>query len=306
MTTIEKALEYSKTPEYVKPLNLLCPGCAMALAYRYFLKVVGEDKVIMLFMPGCANANIVATSPIQDDVMGSLFGTCVILAAGLKTGFAVRGDTDTMVVPWAGDGATFDIGMGPLSAAAERNDDILYVCYDNESYQNTGNQRSSAAPWNTTNTTSPLGTQKMEFKKDIMSIMAAHMIPYAATATVDDPSDLMRKVQKAKGTTGFRFLHILCPCPTGWGYPSDLTVELSRLAVDTKLFPIFEVENGVNYTINRQPKGIPVSEYTKLQRRWRHLTDEDLLKYQKHVDERWERLVYLAGYKSSDDGGQAK
>jgi len=273
----------------------------MALAYRYFLKAIGECKVIIMFMPGCANGNIVASPPIQEEVMGCLFGSAPVLGAGIKAGLAARGDTDTMVVPWAGDGATFDIGLGMISGAADRNDDILHICYDNESYQNTGNQRSSAAPWNTTNTTNPLGSQKMEFKKDIMTIMAGHMIPYAATATVDDPRDLMRKFQKAKSTKGFKFLHILCPCPTGWGYPSNLTVELSRLAVDTKLFPVYEVENGVNYTINRQPKGTHISEYTKKQRRWRHLTDEDLVELERNIEKRWHRLLHLAAYKSLGD-----
>jgi len=276
----------------------------MALAYRYFLKVVGEDKVIIFQMPGCANGNILGSPEIQERRQVSLLGTCSIYAAGLKSGLVARGDTESMVVCWAGDGATFDIGMGPISGAADRNEDILYVCYDNESYQNTGNQRSSAAPWNTISTTNPLGYQKMEFKKDIMTIMAGHMIPYAATATVDDPRDLMRKVQKAKNTKGFRFLHILCPCPTGWGYPSELTVELSRLAVDTKIFPIFEVEHGINYTINRQPGGVHISEYTKKQRRWRHLTDEDIAKFEGNIEQRWKRLVHIAAFKSPDDEEQ--
>jgi len=297
MTTIEKALKYANTAENMQPKTLLCPACAGGMAFRYFLKVVGRDKVIVFTVPGCLTGNARPVPGIEGG--GGLFANSSVFASGLKSGLVARGDTETLVSCFIGDGGTFDIGFGMVSGAAERNEDILYICNDNEGYQNTGNQRSSAAPWNTTNTTSPVGAQKMTFKKDIMAIMAGHNIPYAATATVDDPADLMRKVEKAKNTKGFRFLHILCPCPTGWGYPAELTVELSRMAVDTKVFPVFEVENGVNYTINRQPKGTPISEYTKVQRRWRHLTDEDIQIYERNIEAKWNRLVYLAGFKSS-------
>jgi pyruvate/2-oxoacid:ferredoxin oxidoreductase beta subunit len=140
----------------------------------------------------------------------------------------------------------------------------------------------------------------MEFKKDIMSIMAAHAIPYAATASIAYPDDLMRKAKKAKAIQGFRFLHILTPCPQGWGFPLHLTVELARLASHTKVFPLFEVENGVYVTINKKPKGLPLSKYTQIQNRFRDVTDEALLELEKIIEQRWRRLLYLAGYGHCD------
>jgi len=223
-----------------------------------------------------------------------------MLAGGMKSALLAQGDTETVVVAYTGDGATFDIGFAAVSASAERNEDILYACNDNEAYQNTGNQRSSAAPWLSTNTTNPVGAAKQEYKKDIMGIMMAHAIPYAATATIAFPDDLMRKAEKAKNTKGFRFLHLLDPCPTGWGFNSDLTIEMSRLAVETRVFPLFEVDNGVNMTINYQPKGTPLVEYLRPQRRFREITEEQVAEFQRNVDRRWKRLLYLAAYKDSD------
>jgi pyruvate ferredoxin oxidoreductase beta subunit/2-oxoisovalerate ferredoxin oxidoreductase beta subunit len=302
MTTIDVPLKYTSTDEYIKPPHGFCPGCGAALAIRYFLKAIG-DKVILVMPPGCTAPSVIRAlehngEPI--DTVGSPFGNVAFIAAGIKSGLIAKGDTETQVIGWAGDGATFDIGFSAVSAAAERNDDIIYVCYDNEAYQNTGNQRSSASPWRTINTTNPPGAPKMEFKKDIMTIMAAHVIPYAATATVGFPDDLMRKAQKAKSIKGFRFLHILTPCPSGWGFPAHLTLELSRLAVDTKVFPLFEVEDGVNFVINRQPKGIPPSKYTRPQQRFQYLTDEVLLEFERMTEQRWKRLLFLAGYKKKD------
>jgi len=233
------------------------------------------------------------------DSIGSPFGNIAMFAGGISSGLRAQGNTDTIVVGWGGDGATFDIGFGGISASAERNEDILFICVDNEGYQNTGNQRSSASPWMSTNTTNPSGFAKMEFKKDIDTILAAHRIPYAATASVGYPDDLMAKVEKAKNAKGFRFVHIFSPCPTGWGCPSELTMEIARLAVDTKVFPIFEIENGVEMVISRQPIGLPISEYLKSQRRFRDMSEEDRAYLEKNVEARWQRLQYLADYKEA-------
>ena len=183
-----------------------------------------------------------------------------------------------------------------LSAAAERNEDIIYVCYDNEAYQNTGNQRSSATPFGSVTTTNLLPASKAESKKDIMMLMATHNIPYAATATSAYPDDLIRKAQKAKGMKGFRFFHILTPCPTGWLYPPEWTVKISRLAVDTKVFPIFEVEDGFKLTINCEPEGTPLEEYVGIQGRFKHLKSEQIAILNKSVEEKWNRLQWLASY----------
>ncbi|GAF82630.1 unnamed protein product [marine sediment metagenome] len=301
MTTIEAPLKYSKDYEYLKPPNLRpqCPGCAYGPTARYLYRAIGP-KVITTSVPGCGFPSGVGPDGIAIDVMGALFGNAASLAAGISSALEVLGDTETMVVPIIGDGGTFDIGFGAVSAAAERNDNMLYVCKDNEAYQNTGNQRSSAAPWFSTNTTNPSGFAKPEYKKDIDTILAGHRIPYLATVTVAFPDDFMRKVEKAKSIKGFRFIHVFCPCPTGWGFTADLTIEMARLAVETKYFPLFEVVNGVDMTINYQPKGTPLAEYLRPQRRFREITEEQVAEFQRNVDERWERLLYLAAYKKSD------
>jgi len=274
-----------------------CPGCAYGLVYRYVLKAVGP-KVIITGIPGCGGTGRLGYEGKSLDMMGSAFGNAGSFASGISSALEYMGDEETVVVPIAGDGGTFDIGFGAISAAAERNENMLYVCKDNEAYQNTGNQRSSASPWMATNATNPVGFPKVEFKKDVDNILAAHRIPYLATATVGFPEDFMEKVRKAKDIKGFRFIHVFSPCPTGWGFPADKTVELSRLAVETNAFPLYEVENGVKYTISYRPKKTtPLAEYLKPQRRFRGISDEDVAKFEKDVDERWDRLQFLATYK---------
>ncbi len=178
MNTTEVQLRYNDT-EYMKSPHGFCSGCGVVLALRYFIKVMGE-KVVIVMPPGCASPGVLfpTRSLVHEngliDTVACPFGSTAIFAGGIKTALLAKGNDETEVIGWAGDGATFDIGFGGVSAAAERNEDFIYVCYDNEGYQNTGNQRSSASPWQTINTTNPSGMPKMEFKKDIMSIMAAH------------------------------------------------------------------------------------------------------------------------------------
>ncbi|MHB8764300.1 MAG: thiamine pyrophosphate-dependent enzyme, partial [Deferrisomatales bacterium] len=194
----------------------------------------------------------------------------------------------------AGDGGTFDIGLQALSGAAERNENILYVCYDNEAYMNTGVQSSGATPYGAWTTTTPTGSPKRVRKKDIMQIMAAHRIPYAATASIAYPEDLVRKVQRAASIRGTKFLHIYAPCPTGWKVPSEISVRLARLAVQTRIFPLYEVVDGEHYTINVEPVGYLVDEYYRAQGRFKHLTEQDLEFIQAETDHGWERLKALA------------
>ena len=270
-----------------------CPGCGEILAMRYFLNAVG-DKIILVMPPGCAGANINAPGPSFPPAIRALatpFMTSPILAGGLCSALRARGDTETTVIAWTGDGATFDIGMASLSGAAERNEDIIYVCYDNEGYMNTGNQRSSATPQGARTSTNPEPAFKAERKKDIMQIMAAHCVPYAATASIAFPEDLMAKSRKAMGMRGFRFLHILTPCPTGWAYRSEKTIELARLAVDTRLFPLYEIESGVYTRINREPPGAPLEEYIRVQGRFRSLTAEQIEGFKEEVEHKWQYLM---------------
>ena len=298
---IEMQLKYPKS-EYLETPRQACPGCALPMAFRYFLKVMGE-KVVFIIPPGCSP--VIANLPRRNiryeeqltRILLALFGSTAALAGGFKQGLIERGDTETEVVAWAGDGATLDIGLGPLSAAAERNEDIIYVCCDNEAYMNTGNQRSSATPLWATTTTNPLPMPKGQWKKDIMSIMAGHSIPYAATLTIAYPEDFMKKVETAKKMRGFRFLYILTPCPTGWRFRAEQTVKVSRLSVETNIFPLFEVRNGIHFVINKEPDGIPIEKYTSIQGRYAHLTSEQIGEIQERVDQRWEWLRWLADFK---------
>ena len=295
------ALRYSDS-EYIVPPHGFCPGCGVALALRYFLKALG-DKVVLVMPPGCASPSVLfpKRSLIKDgkllDIVACPFGSTAIFAGGIKTALMSRGDTETEVIGWAGDGATFDIGFSGVSAAAERNEDIIYVCYDNEAYMNTGNQRSSATPWGAKTSTNPPPAKKDESKKDMMWIMMGHGIPYAATATIAYPDDLMAKAKKAKELSGFRFLHILTPCVPGWGYRPELTVKLSKLAVQTRVFPLYEMEEGTRVTINKNPKEKPLKDFIEPQGRFKHLTGDDMARFQGDVDRKWKRLSHMAEFR---------
>jgi pyruvate ferredoxin oxidoreductase beta subunit/2-oxoisovalerate ferredoxin oxidoreductase beta subunit len=235
-------------------------------------------------------------------VLSVPYGSTATFAGGVKTAIELEGDTITQVVGWAGDGATFDIGFQALSAAAERNENIIYVCCDNEGYMNTGNQRSSASPKNITTSTTPAGVRKAQGKKEIALIMARHKIPYVCTATVAYPNDFMSKVIKAKEIKGFRFFHVLCPCPTGWKYLAQSTVKISRLAVATRVFPLFEAESGDRLTINEEPEKEPLEEYIKLQGRYNDMSLEQIEEYKNEVEERWEFLQRQTRFGEDADG----
>ncbi|MFH1124341.1 MAG: thiamine pyrophosphate-dependent enzyme [Pseudomonadota bacterium] len=297
----EGRLRYSNK-EYIQPPHGFCPGCGVALALRYFLKAIG-GQVVLVMPPGCASPSVLfpKRSLIEDgkplDTVACPFGSTAIFAGGIKTALAARGDSGTHVIGWAGDGATFDIGFGGVSAAAERNEDIIYVCYDNEAYMNTGNQRSGATPWGAKTSTNPLPAKKEESKKDMMWIMMGHGIPYAATATIAYPDDLMAKVNRAKEMKGFRFFHILTPCVPGWGYRPELTVEISKLAVQTRLFPLYEIEEGERVIISKNPRVKGLKDFVKLQGRFKHLTPEDIRRLETDVERKWKKLNYMAGFK---------
>jgi pyruvate/2-oxoacid:ferredoxin oxidoreductase beta subunit len=206
----------------------------------------------------------------------------------------MKGDSTTTVMAWAGDGGTFDIGLQALSGAAERNDDFIYVCYDNEAYMNTGIQRSSATPPFAWTTTTPARQTKMEAKKNIMEIMAAHRIPYAASASIAYPEDFYEKMKKAKGIKGLRFIHILATCPTGWRLPSQLSIKAARLAVLTRIFPLYEIESEEHYTVNIKPEPHPVREYLRIQGRYSYLTDQEIEIIQENVEKNWAKLMKKA------------
>lgn len=272
--------------------HFACPGCGETLAFRHVLRALGR-RVAVITTAGCGSVvdGYWPVSASKVPFFHCSFGTAAATAAGLKAGLEMIGDRTTTVLAWAGDGGTFDIGFQSLSGAAERNEDILYCCYDNEAYMNTGIQRSSATPKGSWTTTTPARSLKEEPKKDIDAILAAHRIPYLATASLAFPDDLVRKVRKAKKVRGTRFIHILVPCPPGWKFQPDLTVRLSRLAVETRAFPLYEVDHGRHYQLNPMPQKIPVKEYVRLQGRFSHLTEKQIEAIQREIDTRWEELL---------------
>ncbi|MCX7973139.1 MAG: 3-methyl-2-oxobutanoate dehydrogenase subunit beta [Candidatus Aminicenantes bacterium] len=282
--------------EYMNPGHLACQGCGATLAMRYVLKALGQKTVLCI--PACCWSVIDGPFPyscLDVPIFHCAFETAAASASGVKAGLEMVGDKETTVVAWAGDGGTFDIGIQALSGAAERNDNIIYVCYDNEAYMNTGIQRSSATPYGAWTTTTPVKHFKDQPKKDIVAIMAAHRIPYLATASVAYPEDLFRKMKKAKEIKGTRFFHIFAPCPTGWRSRPEDTIKLARLAVQTCYFPLFEVEWGEKYTINIKPKEKkPVVDYLRLQGRFSHLTEKEIELIQAGIDRQWHRLLRLA------------
>jgi pyruvate/2-oxoacid:ferredoxin oxidoreductase beta subunit len=269
-----------------------CPGCAMPVVTRNTFHALGPDTISVI-TASCLGT-ILCTypfSPIKISTYATPFASAASAASGIKAALDMRGDSHTTVVAIAGDGGTFDIGIQALSAAAERNEDFIYICYDNEAYMNTGIQRSSATPWGAWTTTTPPESLKNQPKKDIMEIMAAHRVPYAATASIAYPEDFLRKIKRAKEARGFKFIYALSPCPVGWRFSSENTIRLSRLAVQSKVFPLYEVENGDRYILNVEPDGVPIKEYLQLQGRFSFLREGDMERIQGVVDHEWDRLM---------------
>ncbi|HOE14320.1 MAG TPA: 3-methyl-2-oxobutanoate dehydrogenase subunit beta [Candidatus Saccharicenans sp.] len=277
--------------------HLACQGCGATLAMRYALKALGQKTILCI--PACCWSVIDGPFPhssLDVPIYHCAFETAASSASGVRAGLDMVGDKETTVMAWAGDGGTFDIGIQALSGAAERNEDFIYACYDNEAYMNTGIQRSSATPIGAWTTTTPVKHYKKERKKDIIGIMAAHAIPYIATASIAYPEDMVKKFKKAKDIHGTRFIHIYAPCPTGWKSRPDDTVKLARLAVQTGYFPLYEVENGEKWTLNLKIKERkPITEYLKLQGRFRHLKQDEIDLIQAEVDNNYQKILKKCG-----------
>ncbi len=299
MRTTDQSLRYSDQ-EFIKPPHGFCPGCGAALALRYFLKAIG-DRVILVTPPGCSAPSISFPKPSLAgpdgliDVIHCPFGSSAVFAGGIKAALEIRGDVETQVIAWAGDGATFDIGLSALSAAAQRNENIIYVCYDNEAYMNTGNQKSGSTPGGSRTTTSIPPSEDGNGEKDLLWIMMGHDVPYAATATIAYADDLIAKVRKAASIKGFRFFHILTPCVPGWKYPPHLTVKLSKLAVQTRLFPLLEYERAEGLTIRKKGREKPLEGYVEIQGRFKGVGQEVIEKWKASVQRRWDRLCRVSG-----------
>ncbi len=286
--------ELNRESEMIYSGHNACPGCGAALAVRYLTRALGTNLAVVL-TASCWS--IIAGMPpftaLKCPVLHCPFPSAGSVGSGLKRGLNAKGLQDTTVIVLAGDGGTFDIGLQSLSGAAQRNEDYIFVCYDNEAYMNTGMQSSSATPYGALTNTAPYPLFKEGQKKDIMQIMAAHGIPYAATATVAFPEDMEEKLKKAKEISGFRFIHILSPCPPGWGTESSDTIHLSRLAVATGFFPLYEVRNGVNWkmTVPTDEKRIPLNDYLSGQRRFKKMDEPRRQILQKEIDRDWESLM---------------
>ncbi len=275
--------------EILQSGHLACPGCGAPLMARTFLKLAGRRTVFCV--PACCYAVIDGPFPYSATgvpLVHCAFETAAVTAAGVRAGLRARGIDDVLVVAWAGDGGTFDIGLQSLSGAAERNDDILYVCYDNEAYMNTGVQRSGATPERAWTTTTPGG--KTTRKKDLGAILAAHRIPYFATASPGYFDDMIAKMRRAIATKGFRMLHLLSPCPPGWKLGEQKSLSVARLAVDARVFPLYEVEDGVRWRLTVEPPVQPMAKYLKPQGRFAHLTDEVILDIEREVLADFSRL----------------
>jgi pyruvate ferredoxin oxidoreductase beta subunit/2-oxoisovalerate ferredoxin oxidoreductase beta subunit len=255
--------------------------------------LVEAGERCMLVIPACCGivtAGAFPTTSYGVPAVASTFAASPAVASGLASIRDCNGESG-QVICWAGDGGTYDIGMATLSAAAERNENIIYICYDNEIYGNTGGQRSSATPAHARTTTTPGG--KREEKKDVVAIMASHGIPLAATLSIAHPEDFRRKIRDALSMTGMRFLLMHSPCPTGWKSEPGESVELVRIAVRSGLFPLYEVRDGNRYRINVEPDWSDPSEYFAGQRRFRQ-EEVDLEATRQACRERFERLTVLA------------
>ncbi|MDY6797025.1 MAG: thiamine pyrophosphate-dependent enzyme [Actinomycetota bacterium] len=260
----------------MEPGHTGCAGCGQAIAARLVLKAAGP-RVLIANATGCLEVYTTTYPRSSWEVpwIHSLFENAAAVASGMELALKAMGRYEGVkIIAQAGDGGTADIGIGCLSGMFERGHDILYICYDNEGYMNTGYQRSSLTPLAARTTTSPPG--KLSWgnktrKKNMPFIAVAHGVPYVATATVGEPHDLMRKVKKALEIDGPKYLHLLVPCVPGWGYESNLSVELARLAKDTYLFPIFEIVEGEITRVRRPKERRPVEDYLRPQKRFAHL-----------------------------------
>jgi pyruvate ferredoxin oxidoreductase beta subunit len=293
------------TEEYFTAGHRACTGCGEALAVRLACKAAGPN-IIISNATGCMEV-ISSQFPYtawKVPWIHTLFENTAAVAGGIESALKVmkrkgRGPSvDTHVIAMAGDGGTADIGLQALSGALERGHDFVYMCFDNEAYMNTGIQRSSATPFGASTTTSPPGAKSIgqfSWKKNLPAIAAAHNIPYVATASPSYPFDLMEKVRKAIDVKGPAYLHILSVCPTGWRCATDIAVSIGRMAVETGVFPLYEIENG-KYKLNVNPSKLkPVQDYTKLQGRFGHLTEATLQQIQERVTREYDELKKKAG-----------
>ena len=282
--------------EYIFPGTRACSGCGMALIYRIALKALGP-KTIITVPASCLTVlhGMQGFCTTKISVYHTPFATTGASASGIVASLEDKGLADEItVLAFAGDGGTTDIGIQALSGAAERGTNFIYACYDNEAYMNTGVQRSGSTPLGVQTTTTPSG--KMVHKKNMPKIMEAHGIPYIATGIASYPLDLYEKFKKAKNIFGTKYIHIISPCPPGWGYEPKDTILIGRLAIQTGFWPLYEVENGILNLSNPSKKYLdpikrkPIKEYLNAQKRFRSIDDNILLLYEEYINNMWKEI----------------
>ncbi len=301
--------ETMSKPERLAPGHRMCAGCGGTIAVRAVLRALREgDKAVIGNATGCLEVSsfMYPYTAWEDSYIHNAFENAGATLAGVETAYNVlkrKGKiNDTYkFITFGGDGGTYDIGLQSLSGAMERNHDLVYVCYDNGAYMNTGIQRSSATPMYADTTTTPVGSQsngKLQNRKDLAGIIASHDVPYVGQSTfIGNFKDLHQKAEKAIYTKGACFLNIMAPCPRGWRYETDDIMNICRLAVETCYWPLFEVEHG-KWTLNYEPKKkLPIEDFLRPQGRFKHLfkpgNEQLLVQFQQEVDRRWEDLLYM-------------
>jgi len=282
--------------EQVLPGNRSCAGCAMALIFRIALKALGP-KTILTIPASCSTVltGMQGFSTMKVNIYNTPFATAAASASGIVASLEnMNLSNEICVVAFAGDGGTTDIGIQALSGAAERGTNFIYACYDNEAYMNTGVQRSGSTPLGAFSTTTPKG--KIGHKKNMPKIMEAHGIPYVATCNASYPIDLYEKFQKARQIKGTKYIHILSPCPPGWGYEPKDTIKIGRLAVQTGFWPLYEVINGA-FILSKDSKKYldslkrkPIEEYFRAQNRFNKVNEEILAEYRRYIDNIWKEI----------------
>lgn len=308
MNIVDKMATYE---DLLSPGISACVGCNVELTLRTALKVLGRNTILAI-PPGCmGGVGVVGwgqTMGTRVPVFFPLLDNTASMLAGIKKHYQRLG-RKVNVVAFAGDGATVDAGFQALSGAAERGDNIIYICYDNEGYMNTGFQRSGSTTRGSWTSTTPVGERlhgKTQHKKDMAMIMAMHGIPYVATASPAFIHDFVRKVERAMQVEdGLAYIHVQNTCSTGWRFPPEKSISLARLAVETRLFPLYEVDHG-KFTISRNvAKPRPLREYLSQMKKYAHLTEPEIDELQQWVNERWERLKALAALSAPAGAGGA-
>jgi len=287
--------------EYIYPGTRACAGCSMALIYRIALKALGPNTIITV-PASCLTVlhGMQGFCTTKVSVLHTPFATTGASASGIVASLEDKGLADDVnVVAFAGDGGTVDIGIQSLSGAVERGTNFIYVCYDNEAYMNTGVQRSGSTPHGAYSTTTPSG--KTGYKKNMAKILEAHGIPYVATAISSYPLDLYEKFKNAMKIHGPKYLHILAPCPPGWGYNPKDSIEIGRLAVQTGFWPLYEVING-KFILSKDSskyldtkKRKPIIEYLKTQKRFKSISDEDIERHKNYIEDQWKQIQKRIG-----------